>query len=207
MMDSQSSTKISDKTILDQIDSICLSAELKSKHQLCRLLKYLVDETLAGREEHLKGYKIGVEVFEKDADFNPDLDPLVRIHAGRLRRSLKMYYLDKGKNDPILIEIPKGQYVPTFKPNAVIPEEQTSILRNQSNPFDRPSIAILPFNNLSGDSSKDYFALGFAEELSVELTKFEDITVFESIPFSNESVSETDRYDYISKRGVRFMWL
>jgi adenylate cyclase len=205
MMDFQSSTKTSVKTILDQLDAICRSVELKSKPQLCRLLKYLVDETLAGREEHLKGYKIGVEVFEKDTDFNPDLDPLVRIHAGRLRRSLKMYYLDKGKNDPIIIEIPKGQYVPNFKLNSSFPEEQTNILRNQSNPFNRPAIAILPFKNLSGDSSKDYFALGFSEELSVELTKFEDITVFESIPFSNELVSETDRYHYILKKGVRFI--
>ncbi len=200
-----SRAEISDKTIQEQIDSICLSAELKTKPLLCRLLKYLVYETLAGREEHLKGYKIGVEVFEKDADFNPDQDPLVRIHAGRLRRNLKMYYLDKGKNDPIIIEIPKGQYVPNFTLNSSFPKEQTNILRNQSNPFDRPAIAILPFKNLSGDSSKDYFALGFSEELSVELTKFEDITVFESIPFYNESISETDRYDYISKRGVRFI--
>jgi hypothetical protein len=44
------------------------------------------------------------------------LDAIVRIHAGRLRRALKEYYYDAGKNDPIVIEIPKGSYIPVFQP-------------------------------------------------------------------------------------------
>src|SRR5210317_2078545 len=108
MQQANSIETISQKQIQEQVQRICESDELKSKQQLCLLLRYLVNETLAGRQHHLKGYKIGLEVFGKEENYDADQDPLVRIHAGRLRRMLRMYFLDKGKNDPIRIEIPKG---------------------------------------------------------------------------------------------------
>ncbi|MFI0844209.1 hypothetical protein [Mesorhizobium sp. IMUNJ 23232] len=79
-----------------------------------RFLGYVVEETLSGRANRIKAYSIAVEVFGRDASFDPQTDPIVRIEAGHLRRSLERYYLTAGQSDPILITIPKGAYVPTF---------------------------------------------------------------------------------------------
>jgi hypothetical protein len=80
-----------------------------------RFLGYVVEETLAGRGSRIKAYSIAVEVFGRNAAFDPQNDPIVRINAGHLRRSLERYYLTAGRADPVLITIPKGGYVPTFE--------------------------------------------------------------------------------------------
>ncbi|MEK1889269.1 MAG: adenylate cyclase [Phyllobacterium sp.] len=96
-------------------------------------LRYVVEETLAGRAERIKGYSIAIEVFNRDEGFNQD-DPVVRIEAGRLRRTLERYYLIAGQNDPVRIDMPKGKYLPHFawnessvaaeRPTVAIPFEQ-----------------------------------------------------------------------------------
>ena len=103
----KSDIKFTSEEICTQVDKICQSSELETKNLLCKLFRYLVNESIAGREDDIKGYTIGVDVFNKNEDFDPERDPLVRIHAGRLRRALRLYYLEKGKHDPIRIEIPK----------------------------------------------------------------------------------------------------
>jgi adenylate cyclase len=80
-----------------------------------RFLEYIVDETLAGRADRLKGLTIAIDVFGRDATIDPQHDPVVRIEAAKLRRSLERYYLTAGREDPIRIDIPKGAYVPTFE--------------------------------------------------------------------------------------------
>ena len=45
-----------------------------------------------GRQESLKEYSIGVDVFERSPDFDPKLDSIVRVQAGRLRLKLTEYY-------------------------------------------------------------------------------------------------------------------
>jgi adenylate cyclase len=81
-----------------------------------RLLGYLVEETLAGRADRLKGLTIAIDVFGRDAaTYDREADPVVRIEAAKLRRRLKSYYLTAGQEDPIRIDLPKGTYVPTFE--------------------------------------------------------------------------------------------
>ena len=152
--------KISSEEIYNQVDKICQSSELITKSLLCQLLRYIVNETIAGREENIKGYTIGVEIFNKEKNFDPEQDPLVRIHAGRLRRALKLYYLENGKHDPIRIEIPKGRYIPFFYPNTNSPDDVIHI-KEQTNWSTKPTVAILPFRNISGDASKDLFQKNF----------------------------------------------
>jgi len=74
------------------------------------LLRFLVGQTLAGVGPRLKGYTIGVQVFGRPADFDPQADPLVRVEAGRLRRRLLEYYSGEGSADPVRIELPRGSY-------------------------------------------------------------------------------------------------
>ena len=154
---------------------------MRTKKRLCQLLRYLVKESLAGRSDQLKGYTIGLEVFSRDKNFNPELDPIVRIQAGRLRRSLDNYYLNEGKNDSIRFSIPKGNYIPTFLPQEA---SQFQSLEHKEKAEERgftssakPSIAVLPFTNLTGDPEREFFVQGFAEELSIELTRYDDFHV------------------------------
>ncbi len=188
-----------------QIEKLCASEEFKSKLLICKLLRYLIKETIEGREDKLKGFTIAIEVFNKDHHFDSDKDPLVRIHAGRLRRMLKMHYAGIGKNDPIRIDIPKGRYIPFFSFNNPSLDEQIGTTIAQNNSTLGPTVVVLPFKNLAGNADKDYFALGLAEELSVELTKFEELTIFGSTPFANQNISEADKNEFIISKGIRFI--
>jgi TolB-like protein len=77
-------------------------------------LRYIVEETLAGRGDRLKGYAIAVAVFERGPDFDAQADPLVRVEAGRLRRRLAEYYDGQGRDAAVRITLPRGGYTPTF---------------------------------------------------------------------------------------------
>lgn len=79
-----------------------------------RFLKFVVEETQAGHANRIKAFTIAMDVFDRDANFDPLLDPVVRIQAGRIRRCLEQYYLTEGACDPVHISIPKGGYVPRF---------------------------------------------------------------------------------------------
>jgi TolB-like protein len=80
-----------------------------------RLLEYLVTEELEGRGSRIKAYSIATEVLGRPPSFDPQKDPIVRIEAARLRRVLEHYYLTDGRADEVIIEIPKGAYVPHFR--------------------------------------------------------------------------------------------
>jgi adenylate cyclase len=75
-----------------------------------KFLQFVVDQTLAGQGDRLKGYTIAIEVFGRSPDFDAQSDPLVRVEAGRLRRRLTEYYADEGRNDSVRIELPRGSY-------------------------------------------------------------------------------------------------
>ena len=77
-------------------------------------LRYLVEREQAGESERLKGYAIGIDVFGRDAEFDPATDAVVRVQAGRLRELLGQYYESEGADAPIRILIPRGGYVPVY---------------------------------------------------------------------------------------------
>jgi len=98
-----------------QLENILASAELRSAPSLQRFLRYVVEETLAGRGDSLKEYSIGSSVFARGEDFNPKIDPIVRVQARNVRARLEQYYAGPGARDPVIIELPKGTYVPVFR--------------------------------------------------------------------------------------------
>ncbi|PDT23602.1 hypothetical protein [Rhizobium hidalgonense] len=116
-----------------QLDRILSSVEFQAPDRSRRFLAYIVDETLAGRETNLKAYAIAQAVFGRDASFDAQNDPVVRIEAGRIRRALERYYLVVGRGDPIQITIPKGRYVPNFIVNqsAISPGSRSAPKSNQ----------------------------------------------------------------------------
>jgi hypothetical protein len=100
--------------VISQLERILKSTPLASSPSLCRFLRYTVEETLGGRQGSIKEYSLGVNVFGRGEDFNPRLDPIVRVQARNLRARIAKYYADEGTNDRIVIDLPKGAYVPVF---------------------------------------------------------------------------------------------
>ena len=98
--------------IRQQLDRVLKSGPFQQSRRRQRFLEYIVNETLAGRGERLKGYTVALAVFDRPKTFDPALDPIVRIEAARLRDKLREYYEADGHADPIRIDLPKGSYQP-----------------------------------------------------------------------------------------------
>lgn len=98
-----------------QLARVLASNTFIAAPQLSNFLRFAVETTLAGHGDRLKGYTIGVEALGRRADFDPQTDPIVRVEAGRLRRALARYYAGPGRDDPIVIDLPRGSCVPTFR--------------------------------------------------------------------------------------------
>jgi hypothetical protein len=110
------------------VERILQSGTFRNSPSSRRLLKYLADHSLAGDADQLKEYTIGVDAFGKSADYDPRLDSTVRIQIGRLRQKLSDYYRDEGKDDPLIVDLPKGRFSlvcePRSTPAAAAPQEE-----------------------------------------------------------------------------------
>lgn len=108
------------------LERVVASSHLSKSPQLANFLRFVVEETLAGRGDRIKAYSIAADALGRDASFDADHDPIVRVSAGRLRRALSQYYMDGGLNDPVIIELPRGNYMPEFRANT---SRQRSVAR------------------------------------------------------------------------------
>jgi len=99
---------------LGQIEKLVSSQTLHGSESLCKLLRYLAKHVLDHPGVPLKEYQIATEVFGRQPDFDPQLDSMVRVQAGRLRTKLAEYYASEGAADSIGVEMPKGTYVLSF---------------------------------------------------------------------------------------------
>ncbi|OJF91997.1 hypothetical protein AX761_05795 [Rhizobium sp. 58] len=103
-----------DQTIRSLQARIISSAIFARSERLRTFFSYVVTEEVAGAGHQLKGYTIGIDVFGRPHAFNADSDPLVRVHAGKLRKLLDAYYAAEGADDEWKIVIPKGTYIPEY---------------------------------------------------------------------------------------------
>jgi TolB-like protein len=111
----ESAIPVSAHQIRQQLAKICTAEEFQRSKRSQRFLNYIVEETLAGRAGRIKAYSVAISVLNRDDTFDPQTDPMVRIEASQLRRRLERYYLIQGVDDPVIIDLPKGGYVPVFK--------------------------------------------------------------------------------------------
>lgn len=107
-----------DETVLIQVERIIRSDAFQNSDALRRLLKYLADKSVSGQADQLKEYTIGLEAFGKPPSYDPRHDSIVRLQAGRLRQKLAEFYRTEGKDDPTIIELPKGRFKLTFEQRA-----------------------------------------------------------------------------------------
>ena len=193
LMHTAQSSYYSPEVVTTELNRVLATPDFTASERISRFLRFVVEESLADRADRLKGYTVGVEVFDRDDSFDPQTDSIVRVEAGRLRRMLKQYYLTKGRDDPLRIELPKGSYVPVFKspaprdqaerpqkyptaPTTTDPTGAATEAKATALPLG-PSVAVLAFANMSGDPAQEYFCDGIAEEIITELTRFHDLFV------------------------------
>jgi hypothetical protein len=110
--------------IVDGIDSSQIWAAVERIQQsramsdcprLMQFFRFVVASTLKGEAMHLKETTIGVAVFGRSPDYDPKADTIVRSQAWRLRSKLRKYYASEGAQESIVIDLPIGHYVPTFR--------------------------------------------------------------------------------------------
>lgn len=100
--------------VLLHLERILSSAPFRQAERSTALLRYVVTRALDGDGDRLKEYTVGVDALGRGPKFDPRTDPVVRAEASRLRSRLDRYYAGDGRDDVVIIELPKGSYVPRF---------------------------------------------------------------------------------------------
>jgi serine/threonine-protein kinase len=164
-------------TVREQLARVVNSPGFVSSVRLCRFLTHIVNRTIDRDPDSLKEFSIAMEVFDRTADYDPNIDAIVRVEARRLRSKLKTYYEDgPGRSDPVLIGLRPGSYVPIFRWLERGPQEhqQEAAAGIETR---RGSIAVLPFVNMSPEPEQDYFCDGISEEIINALTRVSGLNV------------------------------
>ena len=172
-----------------QVTKVLNSEAFGDAARLQQFLSYVVQSYCDGKGREISQYSIGVEAFGFDDQFDPQQSSVVRMEAGRLRRRLSLYYATEGADDQLIIDIPKGSYVPIIsirKASPDTPGPSIDLERGGPSTTVKPEptnlrVAVPPFQNISGDSELDFFAAGLAEEITSALSLYKDFTVIPPI--------------------------
>ena len=222
-------SEISAEGVRSELERILASRGFARNERLSRFLRVVVERHLEGRDGDLKESVIGIEIFGRQPGFNPKQDSTVRTEAGRLRARLTEYYAGEGAANPVIIELPKGGYIPAFRSSAV-PREAgiwylglwlvgalTALalavggavwwIQLSRAPI---AIAVLPLTNLSPDSANEYFADGLTDEIIRDLSIIDGLAVrshtssfvFKGKPRNVREAGEQLHADYILEGSV-----
>ena len=198
--------------IREQLERILAAPEFINACQLSRFLRFVVEETLDGRANKIKQYTVAVGALKCESGFDPKIDPIVRVTAGRLRQTLRRYYETEGAQDPISISIPKGTYVPVFRSNeiadsngapSIVPEQQAAPY--QLTMPQGPSIVVLPFDCLMNTHEQLYQADGLAEQLVVTFNRFPEYLLIGPLPRQSDSLVYQDLRAVGQEYGAQFV--
>ena len=204
-----------EEAVREQLARMLASGTFSRSKRLSDFLRFVTEETLAGRSEGLKEQVLAAELYGKSADYDTSADSVVRVDARRLRDKLREYYADC-PGDPILISLPKGKYVPVFEAVTKRPEEADRgpswkliaavalslavlaaaafwIIAGRSSSASVVTIAVLPLENLSRDANQDYLAEGVTAALIADLEKIQAVRV------AATSFVQPFKVDYIIK--------
>jgi len=190
-----------------QVERILASRGFVTAGRLSRLLRHVVERTLAGETDQLKEYSVGMEVFDRDDKYDPRVDSIVRVEAGRLRSRLDEYYNGDGAADRVRISLPRGGYVAVFAPPPDAPPVATPDGAKIKSPRralaawalsagaaalvvaamawigwppsadGRPSVAVLAFEQYSASEEDGAVAAQLTDSVTTELARLGTVSV------------------------------
>lgn len=167
-------TPVPAELVRGQLGRILSSSGFISSRRLCRFLRFIVERTLEDDAERLKEFVVAIEVFDRNEDYDPNIDSIVRVEARRLRARLKAYYEGPGRDDSVLIALRPGSYVPLFRLAA---PEATPVAEPPAVASAYTTIAVLPFVNMSPEPDQDFFCDGITEEIINALASLDEVAV------------------------------
>lgn len=180
-----------------QLDKVLTSSTFIRSKRLGRFLRFTVEQCLDGRQNALKEYLVGVEVFNKMETFDPRIDSIVRVEARRLRSKLERYYQTEGREDAIVIQFRKGSYVPVLMTREQL--RQLGLPEDGGQRVGMKSIAVGKFNNLGVDAAWAHFCTGLTDDIVSALTKVPGFRVMARTSPTGEDI----RTDYVLEGSIR----
>ncbi|MGC4051910.1 MAG: tetratricopeptide repeat protein [Paludibaculum sp.] len=119
----ENSLPVTPEEIREQMARVLANPRFAAAGRQRRFLEFTVGKVLAGEQDEIKEYLIALEVYDRKPDYDPKVDSIVRVEASRVRTRLREYYHNEGSRDPVIVELPKGSYVPLFRrPEPALPE-------------------------------------------------------------------------------------
>lgn len=115
VLSARADNPVGDGEIRVALERMAASEAFRGSPQLIAFLRYVVEATLRGQADRIKGYTIATEALGRTVDFDPQADPIVRVEATRLRRALNRYHASAIAADGVRIDLPLGSYVPVFR--------------------------------------------------------------------------------------------
>jgi TolB-like protein len=185
---------ISSDEVRGELERILSSSMFSTADRMTRFLRFVVEETLAGRGDggdDLNELLLGMAVYDRDRKFDPRVDSIVRVDAGRLRAKLREFYASEGLNSSIGIEIPKGSYKAVFKRLQGTDPPNLPRLRTEEAVAAKP-LAVLPFVDLSPQRDHEFLGDGIVEELIHALSSIPGIRV---VSLTSVLALKNDRMD------------
>lgn len=211
------------------LERVVRSPYFAESERLSRFLRYIVEETLAGRGNSIKEYNIGVEVYERPQGYDPKTDAIVRVEAGRLRTKLAKYYAAEGAGDPVRINIPRGKYVAALLQPVVTATSRAdgfrvwktrrrtaaiglavivtlaavlALYRQHSRDQSGLALAVLPFRYAGGGSDTARLAQALADELTSAIARENAFPVASRTDFDRFGSSPPDLANIAAKLRV-----
>jgi adenylate cyclase len=188
--------------IREQLGHILGSKIFASLTKTRQFLAYIVEETLDGNGKRLKQYNIATEALGRDTSFDPELDPVVRLEAGKLRKALDNYYLADGASDPIRIGVPKGGYTPSFAWAEPVPVAISTVSARPV--LDQRRLLVATSAAFDGEDGRSIL-IGLFEQLTVELTRYNDVSVVSCDVLSVGPEIAASPYGLGSEHSARFV--
>ena len=195
---------ISSDQIRDELAKILAWDDFAAAPRMSLVLEYIVSEAIGGRREGIRERTIAVEALGKGQDFDPLVDPIVRVLAGKLRRSLQHYYYEQGENSRLRISVPKGGYRPEFawqSPAAAVVSEVRGRSRlpavagataGASTKLMRPILAVAPLVTFTHGERERFLADSVAQDLAIKLSRIGWIEVVDYLRARNRLMSDKE---------------
>jgi len=111
-------------------ERVAASSYLNRSARLRDLFLYLCERVLEDGADNIHEHEVGHKVFDRLADYDTTADNIVRVHASMLRKRIEQYFANEGRLEPVVIEIPKGNYAPVFhkRPAELLPVPSPTIV-------------------------------------------------------------------------------